>query len=349
MKERRYVGILSVGLFALTLVMGGAFFVTSPCTADTIELTYANFPPKTTFPCVQMERWAKEVEARTKGKVKVKTFPSGTLLGAKAMFDGVVKGVADIGCLATAYFPGRFKLYEAMELPLGFDSGAVASAVMWDLFVKYKPKSFEKVKVLTMFTCAPANIMSKKAVRNLADLKGLGLRAPPGTGTEVMKLLGAAPEGMPMSAVSEALQKGVVQGLVSSLEVMKDIKFAEYCKFATYTDLWVVPFAVVMNEKKWNALPDDVKKVFDDLSMEQAIWTGKYVDQHAKDAVVWSKEKEKVEFITIPDADMAKWMDKLKPLKEKYLQRTKEANLPGKAFLEDVIKLKGKYEKELKK
>jgi len=40
-----------------------------------ITLRYANFPPATTFPCVQMERWAKEVEKRTNGKVKVQTFP----------------------------------------------------------------------------------------------------------------------------------------------------------------------------------------------------------------------------------------------------------------------------------
>jgi TRAP-type C4-dicarboxylate transport system substrate-binding protein len=346
MKVTRVVRILSVGLFTLALVMSGHLFV-APAGADTITLTYANFPPKTTFPCVQMERWAKEVKARTKGKVEVKTFPGGTLLGAKNMFDGVVKGVADIGCLATAYYPGRFKLFEAMDLPLGFKRGAVSSVVMWDLYTKYKPKSFEKVKVLTMFTCAPANIMSKKAVRNMDDLKGLKLRAA-GTGVAVMKLLGAAPAGMPMSAVPEALQKGVVEGLVSSLEVMKDLKFAEYCKFATYTDLWVVPFAVVMNESKWKALPDDVKKVFDDLSKEQAIWTGKYVDQHAKDSVAWCKEKENVEFITLSDEEMAKWMGKLEPLRKKYIDGTAAANLKGKEFLNDLLKLKEKYSKELK-
>ena len=59
-----------------------------------ITLKYANFPPATTFPCVQMERWAKEVEKRTNGKVKVQTFPGGTLLPAKNIFDGVLSGMA---------------------------------------------------------------------------------------------------------------------------------------------------------------------------------------------------------------------------------------------------------------
>ena len=59
----------------------------------TIHLNYANFPPEGTFPCVQMERWAKEVEKRTNSKVKVHTFPGGTLVSAKNMFDGVVSGI----------------------------------------------------------------------------------------------------------------------------------------------------------------------------------------------------------------------------------------------------------------
>jgi TRAP-type C4-dicarboxylate transport system substrate-binding protein len=77
-----------------------AFFavVSPPVTfGQEIKLTYANFPPAPTFPCVQMERWAKEVGDRTKGKVKVQTFPGGTLLPAKNIFDGVMAGTADIG------------------------------------------------------------------------------------------------------------------------------------------------------------------------------------------------------------------------------------------------------------
>ncbi len=346
MKKFRSFSILSTTFVSFIFVLG-ALCLAGPVGADTITLTYANFPPAPTFPCIQMERWAKEVRERTNGKIEVKTFPGGTLLGPKNMFDGVVKGVADIGCLATAYQPGRFLMFEAMDLPFVFPSGTVASVVMWDLYDKFKPESFNDVKVLTMFTCATAHIMSQKPVRNMEDLQGLKLRAA-GTGVDIMKLLGAAPEGMPMSAVPEALQKGVVQGLVSSLEVMKDMKFAEYCKFATYADLWVVPFAVVMNKKKWESLPEDVKKIFDDLSKEQALWTGKYVDQHAQDAIEWSKKEEKVEFITLPQEETAKWKTKVEPLTQQYLDRTKESKLPGKEFLEELMKLKDKYTKELK-
>lgn len=116
------------------------------------------------------------MEKRTKGKVKVKTFPGSTLLNPKTMFGGVVKGAADIGCLATAYHPGRFKLFQAMNLPGVFSSGEVAGVGMWEPFKTCYYESFKDVKVITMFTCATTSIMSTKAARNLDDLKGLKLR-----------------------------------------------------------------------------------------------------------------------------------------------------------------------------
>jgi len=54
--------------------------------------------------------------------VKVQTFPGGTLLPAKNIFDGVMAGTADIGNFAMSYQPGRFPISEAIDLPLGFPS-----------------------------------------------------------------------------------------------------------------------------------------------------------------------------------------------------------------------------------
>jgi TRAP-type C4-dicarboxylate transport system substrate-binding protein len=297
-----------------------------------------------------MERWKAEVEKRTAGKVKVDTYPGGTLLTARNMFDGVIAGTADIGNLATSYQPGAFPVVEAVDLPLGWPNATVASVSLWELVDKYKPKEFEKVKVLTMFTCPPANIMSMKPVRSLADVKGYELRAS-GTGAKILELLGAAPVAMPQSDVPEALQKGVIKGNVSSLEVLKDFKYAEYCRHVTgNVNLFVVSFAVVMNQGKWNSLPADVKKVFDDLRREQAIWTGQYVDNHVNEALKWSKETFKdFQTYNLPKEELSKWYALLKPMDEKYLKDYEAKGLPAKAILDDVMKFKERYTREYAK
>lgn len=334
-------------LICIALTFLCSFHIATPNIAHsqaTITLKYANFPPAPTFPCVQMERWAKEVEKRTNGKVKVQTFPGGTLLPAKNIFDGVISGMTDIGNFAMSYQPGRFPISEAIDLPVGFSSAKAASLALLDLVEKYNAKEFEKVKILTMFTCPPANIMTKTPVKSLKDLKGMELRVG-GTQADIIKNLGGTPVAMPQSDTPEAIQKGVVKGHVSSMEVLKDFNYAAYTPHVTMANLWVVTFAVVMNKDKWNSLPADVKKLFDDMKREQAEWTGKYVDDHVQESLVWSKEKYNLQIHELSAADKAEIPKLLNPIISAYVKKVNALGLPGDQILKDVYSLKAKYEK----
>jgi len=311
-------------------------------------LTYANFPPATTFPCVQMEHWKSEVEKRTNGAVTVQTFPGSTLLGAKNMLRGVQTGQADIGCISTAYYPGVFPAMSVLNLPVAFTSTEVASLTMWDMYTKYMPKEFDNVKVLTMFTSAPSQVMSKIAVKSLSDLKGLELRAS-GSILKILSNLGAQGVGMPMSQTPEALQKGVVKGLVSSYDVLKDMNFAESCRYETVTNLPVYPFAIIMNKAKWEALPADAKKVLEELGREQAQWTGKYLDNYTSEALAWAKDKYQVEVFTLTDAEHADIKAKGADLVKSWKAGATKAGLDADTVLADMLALKKKYEAELGK
>lgn len=338
MMKRLHLLTLSLIICVIVLASGAAH------AASVIKLTYANFPPAATFPCVQMERWAKEVEKRTGGKVKVQTFPGGTLLNAKNIFEGVTSGIADIGNFAMSYQPGRFPVSEAVDLPFGFTSSRVASLVLYDLIEKYKPREFDKVKVLTVFTCPPTNFMTKAPVKRLADLKGMELRVA-GTSAEVAKRLGAVPVAMPQSETPEAIQKGIVKGMISSLEILQDLKFASYTPYATIANLPVVSFAVVMNKARWNSLPADVKRALDGLSREQAAWTGEYVDRHVRDSLAWSKNNYRHQVFTLPAEDQQRVNQLLSPMIDNYVKKVSAQGLNGKQIVADVQVFKKKYEK----
>ena len=339
---KRKIALLTVAVFVAGAL--GPAAMPASAVAQTLRLTYANFPPAPTFPCVQMERWKTEVEKRTAGKVAVQTFPGGTLLDAKNMMDGVIAGQADIGNLCMAYQPGRFMVTNATALPLGFPNATVASLVLWDIYEKYKPEEFASVKVLAMFACAPANIYTKSPVRRLDDLKGMRLRAS-GHVAELVTLLGGTPVGMPQPETAEALQKGVVVGAVSSLETLMDFKYAEICKYVTIIDGPIYPFAVVMNWNSWNRLPTDVQKVMDDMRLEQSRWTGEYMDNHVKESLAWSKKNHNIEIIELSKEEQAK-VDKLvEPMIGKWLEEAKAKGLPAEAILADMRALGKKYSK----
>lgn len=310
-----------------------------------ITLTYANFPPASTFPCVQMDHWKQEVEKRTGGRVVIQTFPGGTLLGAKDIFDGVKQGSANIGNFAMSYQPGRFPVSEAVDLPIGFPSAYAATMTFCDVMEQFKPAEFDDVEVLTVFTCPPAAIMASTPIPTVENLKGMELRVS-GTGADLLKCLGGVPVAMPMSETPDALQKGVVKGLISSMEILKDMNFAAYCPYALRVNLNVVTFAVVMNRQKYDALPEEVKNVLKEMFREQAEWTARYVDQHVEEALIWAGEHSAFT-LTVPSREDLSTVEQCtQPILDAYVAAVTARGVPGNELLAFIQAGRKKYAAE---
>ncbi len=124
MRHRKWVCLVVATLIA------GVFFFNTPSpvqAADPIKLNYSIFFPAPHKNTVLATEWAQEIEKRTNGAVKITIFPGGTLTPADKCYDGVVKGISDIGFSVLAYTRGKFPLTEVSDLPLGIKSGLVAT------------------------------------------------------------------------------------------------------------------------------------------------------------------------------------------------------------------------------
>jgi TRAP-type C4-dicarboxylate transport system substrate-binding protein len=290
--------------------------------ADVIRLKVANYFPPPTFQSKVLEEFCRELEKRTGGQVKVDYYTGGSLLKAPAMFDGVVSGIADIGYSHVYYTAGRMPVTEAAGLPLGLATGWVASQVYNDFYNEFKPKEFDKVKVLWL-NASPSSAIAtaKKPVRRLEDLKGLTIRAPGITG-EVIKALGGTPAPTPMMEVYDAISKGVIDGETSNFETLIAFKFAEVVKYST--SIWQInnpfPFYLVMNKRSYGKLPPDVRSVFDRL-------VGEYKERYI---TMWNAIdfigkgfglKKGVEFIELPDSELPRWQAAVKPVVDGYVKR----------------------------
>jgi len=341
MNRRKSISTLVSSLAAGLLLVAGPL----PLWAAEINLTYAFFAPAGTFPGKQMAHWAEQLAKRTNGKVAVKTFPAGTLLGAREMYDGVSKGVADIGLGSPSYDPGRFPLTSGVSLPMGFTNATVASRTLWELTKEFQPKEYADFKVIAMFTTEPGFIQTKTAVRNAADLNGMKLRAA-GTGVPVLKALGAAPIGMPMPEVPQSVQTGVINGTMTSREVLQDFKLAESLKFVTDYPTVVVTFAAVMDRKRWDKLPADVQKVIDQLAAEMPAWTGQYHDnENVGAAMKWAAKEHKVQVVSLAADERAKWDAKLKPMEEQWVAEMSAKGLPAARYLARLRELRDQFAK----
>lgn len=135
--------------------------------SDAITLSYSFFASENSFPAKQMEKWAQELSERTDGKVKVDLFPGGTLLEASNTYDGVRKGIADIGLSATSYEPNQFPLLTISDLPSNYPNAYVASRTVYDLIQEFPPEAFNDFKIIAAFTTEPAYIQTAKKLKRL--------------------------------------------------------------------------------------------------------------------------------------------------------------------------------------
>ena len=92
-----------------------------------IELSYSVFFPPTHIQAITADAWAKAINERTDGKVKITVYPGGSLTKAPQVYEGVVTGISDIGMSCYAYTRGRFPMLEALDLPVGYPDGMTAT------------------------------------------------------------------------------------------------------------------------------------------------------------------------------------------------------------------------------
>lgn len=323
----------------LALFLTTSIFTPNITKAADVTLRYANFPPATTIPCVQMDMWVEAMNELTQNKLAVQTFPAGTLLDAKAMLRGVASGQADIGCTSMLYYPGSFPLFELFGLPLGFTSAAEASYVTWEVFKAHKPKELARYKVLAMFASAPSQVMSSKPVTTLADLKKVTLRSA-GSISDGLTAIGGNAVSIPMSETPEALQKGVVDGVCSSWDTLKDMNYAEDCAYGLVVNMPVYPFAVIMNQRSWDRLPKEIQDTMEAYADEHVRLAGAYVDQAGDTALAWGKENHNFSLASLNEADMALVAEKVAPLIEDWKKRATERGIDAEAVLADVAKFR---------
>lgn len=335
---------MKVGKWALVLSVAtlvGVFFLFSGSAvqAKTIQLSYANFFPPTHIQAKLGKSWAEEIESRTNGEVKITYYPGGSLCKGPKMYDGILKGITDIGMSVLGYTAGVFPAMQAIDLPVGYPNGKVATQVINDFYEKFKPEELSKVKVMYFHAHGPGLLHTRKvAVRKLEDIKGLKIRCY-GYNKALVKELGGVPVTMGQGDVYEALQKGVVDGTLSPMEVLKGWKQGEVvdytteCKDVGYT----AGFFVFMNLDKWNSLPEDVQAVFDEVSQEWISKHGEAWDEADKEGREFTLEQGN-EIIQLSEEESDRWVEAAQPVINGYIKAKKEKGLPAEEYVEFLQK-----------
>ncbi|CAG35086.1 TRAP transporter substrate-binding protein DctP [Desulfotalea psychrophila] len=263
---------------------------------QTIILKYIRSAAVSHFSSQQMQHWSTEVEQRTAGRVKI-IDASPAPLSAKNPYDSLIAGTTDIAIFCTTDKPDRFPVTNSIALPFGFADAKTASAAMRDLVLKYAQEEFSNTTLLTVFTGAPSNFISIKPIKYASDLKNISLGIPKESTRKIAKEWGTKPLLTAGADMTEAMEKGRIEGVFTSLAAIRENNLAPNCKFITLTNQIVSPFAVVMNQNRFTQLPADIQKILQGLFVEQSEWTAEYIDRQVQESVKWAVTEHNMQII----------------------------------------------------
>jgi len=259
--------------FCMVLVAGLLSACARALPPGVTELTYAS-PYAPTHPFSKADiAWIKFVESRSAGRLRIRPNWSGALLSADMSMEELRHGVADIGLVTPIYVRGGTQLIRVQS---GFYSGATtipSQVALYRCIESASPQLAQEMHGLKVLALQggslPGVVTRTRAVRSLADLRGLRLRAP----TEllgVIRQLGADPVDMPMGEVYSAMSKGMIDGVVAPADTFRSLHFAE---IASHFNTLEVPRgaypARAMSLVRWSGLSSADRQV---LTESGAVW-----------------------------------------------------------------------------
>lgn len=229
--------------------------------ADSADLTMSR-------KAVMSDTFAKEVKAKSSGRIEVQVFGAGALGGERDIVEGVKNGFIQAG-LASGVMANFYPNAMLTDIPYLFSSETVADRVMDGTFGQklsadllaatgMRNLCFGEVGFRD-FTSGKVAIHSPK---DLIDMK-IRVQETPIYVTE-MKALGAQPTPIAFPELYTALQSGVVDGQENPIPTIIFAKLYEVQKHVTLDGHNYGVDWFVMNDKFFQTLPPDLQKVVQD-------------------------------------------------------------------------------------
>lgn len=301
------------------IAVAAASLMLGATSAQAVEYKLAFFPgPKHPINAHFLSPWAKQIAEMSNGSFKIKIYPGGQLgKGPAKQYKRALDRVAEITFAVQGFTAGLFKATELAELP-GISVNAVDSTRrMWAAYDPYLKGEYSRIKLLGLWAIdRPILMTKKKPIKTLADMKGMKIRTPSKLQARVVAAMGGTPLAMPITKLYNALDRGLVDGVLVSPTALKTFKIQEVTKYFTIG----LPFGgttmmMAMNKDAYNELSPAHKDLIDKTTGPK--WSERpsqvYMKGHAR-AMKFLKESDKHEVLTMSDAEQAKAMAAFKKL-----------------------------------
>ena len=335
----------------ISLIVLIIFFIittlTSPLSADKVYRWTLQGHTATGDVLQNAENLAKAVDMMSNGRLKIRVVAAGTIVPTVDTFDAVSRGTLDMTHNWGGYWMGW--------MPEAGLEGSLPAILTPDEYrhILYERgalevwrKAYAKHNIM-WFPSGPAGadtaVWSKTPLTSIADIEKTKLRSGGTHGTFWAKM-GAATVFMPMEEIYTALAVGTVDGVATAMAHMINYKHNELCKYVTLPSFMSSMLGYLINMKKWNELPDDLKAILTHAIQEnywEVAYKGYVVDGGAKRALMEIElmEKQGVKFL--------EWDDEVKARMAKVSQEMFDEFATASPIAKELVEIFRGYLKEV--
>ena len=221
---------------------------------------------------IGIDTFAKEVEKRTSGRIKIQPFYSGSLGGERESIEAVQLGTQELTLTSTGPVPNFVPETRILDIPFLFRDKAHAHAVLdgpigQELLTKFDAKGMRALAWAENGVRHMTN--NRRAVNSPEDLKGLKMRTMENpVHIAAYKGFGIITTPMAFPEVFTALQQGTVDGQENPLSVIMAAKFEQVQKYMSLTGHVYSPAVILMNKAAYDKLSAADKQVFMEAAKE---------------------------------------------------------------------------------
>ncbi len=264
------------------------------------------------------ELFREMVGKATNGRVDVQIFPAGQLFKSdqeaiKAVRSGSIEG-AMVTTGDLAQFVPAFNLYETPFLITSYAqlNAVLDSPISAEILAKLDPLG---IKGLVHTNAGSAIIAThSRAVTKPDDMKGIRLRAAAGKiQIRALELLGASAIQLPVADIAPALERGTVEGLLSTPSAFADMQIGSIAKYGTWTSQQFFPPVIIVNAAWWKQLPDDLRVAITGMLKEYEQKT-RALNLQEEDKAISSLKAQGVAVGKLDPAGLASFQKTLAPM-----------------------------------
>jgi tripartite ATP-independent transporter DctP family solute receptor len=211
------------------------------------------------------DAYAKAIEQKSGGKVKVQIAASGTTGDWPASIEALKIGTNDIvlqsvGTLDRYNTVAGIEAYPYLVRDVEHFKRVYYGPMGAQLFDEIAAKT--KFRIIGAGYRGARHLSSNKAAHNVGELRGIKLRVPPlKMYRSTWEYLGASPVPMGVAELFTSLQQGVVDGQENPLEVIEGQKFNEVQSYVVETGHVIGAMTFIFSDARFKSLPADVQKL----------------------------------------------------------------------------------------